>query len=82
MSSSAVTAAMIIRGDQMTSFGENKNLRIFCFRSNAGQIRAALAVPEMRVKVYAVTVGKVTNLAELFNLKSESSNQDKQAIAA
>jgi UDP-N-acetylglucosamine 4-epimerase len=63
------TRAML-RGEEVTIFGDGETSRDFCFVANAVQanIRAALAGDDAQGEVYNVAVGAQTSLGQLFAL--------------
>lgn len=63
------TQAML-RGDEVTIYGDGKTSRDFCFIANAVQanVRAALADDEVQGEVFNVAVGDQTSLSRLFAL--------------
>lgn len=63
------TRAML-KGEEVTIFGDGETSRDFCFVANAVQanLRAALAPEEVQGEVFNVAVGEQTSLAQLFAL--------------
>jgi UDP-N-acetylglucosamine 4-epimerase len=60
----------MLRGEEVTIFGDGETSRDFCFVANAVQanIRAALAADDVQGEVFNVAVGEQTSLDRLFKL--------------
>ncbi len=63
------TRAML-RGEEVTIYGDGETSRDFCFVANAVQanIRAALAGDDVQGEVFNVAIGQRTSLVQLFGL--------------
>jgi len=62
--------AAMLKGEEVTIYGDGETSRDFCFIANAVQanIRAALAPDNAQGEVYNVAVGERTSLASLFEM--------------
>jgi UDP-N-acetylglucosamine 4-epimerase len=60
----------MLRGEEVTIYGDGETSRDFCFVANAVQanIRAALAPDDVQGEVFNVAVGEQTSLGRLFHL--------------